>query len=167
MDTDNVPPTDEVEQLPLEDPPTPAVPQTPQTALTFLLVSGRRRTMAFDPATTVGRVKELVWNAWPSEPEWQAERPPAPSYLRILYLGKMLQDEDTLASQSSPTPAPPPTIVHLSIRAYAPPSDDAPKKKKSTRRRAATDPASADSVPGAPGADEDADNGGGCCCVIC
>jgi hypothetical protein len=68
MDTDNVPPADEVEQLPLEDPPTPAVPQTPQTALTFLLVSGRRRTMAFDPATTVGRVKELVWNAWPSGP---------------------------------------------------------------------------------------------------
>lgn len=30
--------------------------------------------------------------------EWQDERPPAPSYLRILYLGKILQDEDTLAS---------------------------------------------------------------------
>ena len=43
-----------------------AVPQTPQIALTFLLVSGRRRTMSFDPETTVGRVKELVWNAWPS-----------------------------------------------------------------------------------------------------
>lgn len=37
-----------------------------QTALTFLLVSGRRRTMNFDPETTIGRVKELVWNAWPS-----------------------------------------------------------------------------------------------------
>ena len=42
------------------------VPQTPQTSLTFLLVSGRRRTMTFEPDTTVGRVKELVWNAWPS-----------------------------------------------------------------------------------------------------
>jgi hypothetical protein len=31
----------------------------------FLLVSGRRRSMAFDPETTVGRVKELVWNTWP------------------------------------------------------------------------------------------------------
>ena len=30
--------------------------------------------------------------------EWQDERPPAPSYLRILYLGKILQDEDTLIS---------------------------------------------------------------------
>lgn len=30
--------------------------------------------------------------------DWQDERPPAPSYLRILYLGKILQDEDTLIS---------------------------------------------------------------------
>lgn len=42
------------------------VPQTPQVFLTFLLVSGRRRTMSFDPAITIGRVKELVWNAWPA-----------------------------------------------------------------------------------------------------
>ena len=31
--------------------------------------------------------------------EWQDERPPSPSYLRVLYLGKILQDEDTLASK--------------------------------------------------------------------
>ena len=38
----------------------------PQCSLTFLLVSGRRRAMSFEPETTIGRVKELVWNAWPS-----------------------------------------------------------------------------------------------------
>lgn len=43
-----------------------AIPQTPQVSLTFLLVNGRRRTMIFEPETTVGRVKELVWNAWPN-----------------------------------------------------------------------------------------------------
>jgi len=42
------------------------VPQLPQTLVQFLLVSGRRRSMAFDPETTVGRVKELVWNTWPN-----------------------------------------------------------------------------------------------------
>jgi hypothetical protein len=42
------------------------VPQVPQTLVQFLLVSGRRRSMAFDPETTVGRVKELVWNTWPN-----------------------------------------------------------------------------------------------------
>ena len=42
------------------------VPQIPQTLVQFLLVSGRRRSMAFVPETTVGRVKELVWNSWPN-----------------------------------------------------------------------------------------------------
>ena len=44
---------------------TVVVPQVPQTLVQFLLVSGRRRAMAFDPETTVGRVKELAWNTWP------------------------------------------------------------------------------------------------------
>lgn len=43
-----------------------AVPTVPQIGLTFLLISGRRRSMTFDPDATIGRVKELVWNAWPS-----------------------------------------------------------------------------------------------------
>ncbi|TBU27348.1 ubiquitin-related domain-containing protein [Dichomitus squalens] len=137
----------------------PAIPQTPQVSLTFLLVSGRRRTMSFEPETTVGRVKELVWNAWPND--WQDERPPAPSYLRILYLGKILQDEDSLDKVSFPTSvpssAPASTIVHLSIRAYAPQAEDVPKKK----RRGAN--ASSGAAPG------DAEDQAGCCssCVIC
>lgn len=40
--------------------------QTPQAYITFLVISGRRRTMSFEPETTLGRVKELVWNAWPT-----------------------------------------------------------------------------------------------------
>jgi len=31
--------------------------------------------------------------------DWQDERPPAPSYLRVLYLGRMLQDDETLTSE--------------------------------------------------------------------
>lgn len=42
------------------------VPQTLQTFLTFLLVSGKRKTMSFEQETTIGRVKELIWNAWPT-----------------------------------------------------------------------------------------------------
>jgi hypothetical protein len=45
---------------------TVSVPKTPQTYVTFLHISGRRRTMAFDPETTIGRLKELVWNSWPA-----------------------------------------------------------------------------------------------------
>jgi len=94
------------------------VPQTPQTYVTFLVISGKRRTLAFEPSTTIGRVKELAWNSWPAGnpalcsivrhtradiffggSDWQDERPPAPSYLRVLYLGRMLQDDDTLESK--------------------------------------------------------------------
>jgi len=32
--------------------------------------------------------------------DWQDERPPAPSYLRVLYLGRMLQDDESLSSTS-------------------------------------------------------------------
>ncbi|KAI0826999.1 ubiquitin-related domain-containing protein [Trametes gibbosa] len=136
------------------------IPQTPQVSLTFLLVSGRRRTMSFEPETTVGRVKELAWNTWPND--WQDVRPPAPSYLRILYLGKILQDEDSLDKMSFPTQlpsaAPSATIVHLSIRPYAPQSEDIPKKK---RRLTGSQPRA-----DAEGAE---DRSSGCCsaCIIC
>ena len=59
--------------------------------------------MTFEPDTTIGRAKELLWSSWPSdvnEGEGTAQ-PPAPSYLRVLYLGKILLDEDTLSSESS------------------------------------------------------------------
>ena len=75
-----VAPEGEPNSLPLSDVPVPEskletgsdpsaaalVPQSPQVSLTFLLASGRRRTMSFEPQTTVARVKEFVWNAWPS-----------------------------------------------------------------------------------------------------
>ena len=32
-------------------------------------------------------------------PDWQDESPSTPSHLRILYLGKILQDEDTLTRE--------------------------------------------------------------------
>jgi hypothetical protein len=42
------------------------VPQMPLVYLTFLLISGRRRTMSFEPESPIGRVKELAWNSWPT-----------------------------------------------------------------------------------------------------
>ncbi|KAG1843064.1 ubiquitin-related domain-containing protein, partial [Suillus tomentosus] len=140
------------------------VPQTPQVSLSFLLVSGRRRTMSFDPAITIGRVKELVWNAWPAD--WQDESPQAPSHLRILYLGKILQDEDTLTREQTYSSALP-TIVHLSIR----PSnistvDDTMKKRRLSNafsRRGTTITNDAEIVR-----EGDDTVGSGCCgCIIC
>ncbi|KAL1708847.1 ubiquitin-related domain-containing protein [Schizophyllum commune] len=130
-------------------------PPAPQAILTFLTVTARRKTMSFDPETTVGKVKELVWDQWPED--WQEERPPAPAYIRILYLGKVLQDNDTLSKLKIPVhtltpdvPPPQPTIVHLSVRACAPSGDDLdPKKKRKDS--------------------DDEDSSRGCCasCIIC
>ncbi|ESK86705.1 ubiquitin-like protein 3-like [Moniliophthora roreri MCA 2997] len=165
--------------------PTP-IPQTPQVSLCFLLISGKRRVMSFDPETTVGRVKELVWNAWPSD--WQDEQPPTPWHLRILHLGKILQDDDTLKDlsfaihTSSPeTPTPTPTIVHLSVRPFGPgaptPDDALKKKRKSIRlgRWGSTNDASeaaitadADNVGNNSGGRVREDGETGCCgCIIC
>ncbi|KAK0219851.1 hypothetical protein IW262DRAFT_1380852 [Armillaria fumosa] len=104
--------------------------ELPNISLTFLLLSGKRRTMSFNPEYTIGRVKEKIWNAWPHDWTPESPRPPAPSYLRILHLGKVWQDDDVLQAHNLPintpptsatdsnTPKPPPTIVHLSIRPY-------------------------------------------------
>ncbi|KAG2030810.1 ubiquitin-related domain-containing protein [Suillus americanus] len=147
------------------------VPQTPQVSLTFLLVSGRRRTMSFDPAITIGRAKELVWNAWPAD--WQDESPQAPSHLRILYLGKILQDEDTLTHLSFPTSLPSdssslPTIVHLSIR----PSnistvDDTMKKRRLSNAFTRRGAISTDTEIAREGGDNAVGSGSCCGCIIC
>ena len=44
----------------------PIEPPIPQVSLTFLLVSGKRKTMSLDHETTIGRVRELAWNGWPN-----------------------------------------------------------------------------------------------------
>jgi len=141
------------------------VPTEPQVSVTFLLISGKRRTMLFQSGTTVGRVKELVWNGWPTD--WQDERPPAPLYLRLLYLGRMLQDDETLTqlnlhahipTESGTANTPPSTIIHLSIRPYAPAAND-DLQKKSRRRRERTE---------GEGEREEISDSTGCCssCVI-
>ncbi|KAL0061785.1 hypothetical protein AAF712_011390 [Marasmius tenuissimus] len=172
----------------------PPQPQTPQVYLCFLLISGRRRVMSFEPETTVGRVKELAWNAWPGDA--QDEQPPTPWHLRLLYLGKILQDDDTLEGLSFPihTPTPPtatepsqppaPTIVHLSIRPFgpgAPTADDALKKKRKSLRigigrwgsTTGAGPEESAQRPSQPtgasvNADDSGRNGAGCCggCII-
>ncbi|KAH6908745.1 hypothetical protein BKA70DRAFT_1426637 [Coprinopsis sp. MPI-PUGE-AT-0042] len=97
----NEAPIPSLEQKDEQKPPAhQPIPQTPQIYLTFLLLSGHRRTMNFEPATGIGRVKEVVWGGW-NGGDWPAEdRPPAPSYLRVLHAGRMLQDDETLASTS-------------------------------------------------------------------
>ncbi|KAJ7126076.1 hypothetical protein C8R44DRAFT_570861, partial [Mycena epipterygia] len=79
----------------------------------IFLVDGRRRRMAFDPKTTVGRVKELVWSAWPAEPEWQDDCPPPPRTSASSTSARSSRTRTPSPGESAPSP---PTIVHLFVR---------------------------------------------------
>jgi hypothetical protein len=77
--------------------PPAAMPETatPKVHLRVLIISGQYHVFSFEPETTVGRVKELIWSMWPSE--WTAPaQPPAPSWLKVLYSGRVLADDSTL-----------------------------------------------------------------------
>ena len=81
---------------PTPDNPSPN-PSDPQVTLTFLLVTGQRRTLSFPEETTAARVKEILWNTWPTE--LQGEQPPAPSFLRLVHLGKIWTDDARLVGE--------------------------------------------------------------------
>ncbi|KAG9104510.1 hypothetical protein FRC07_009789 [Ceratobasidium sp. 392] len=170
---------------------TPSAPQPNPTdvAITFLLISGTRQTMHFAPTMTFGRVKEAFWGTW--TPENAADKPPAPSFLRVLHMGKILSDDQTLAGSFVPFveldvpmftsyPAakfpnvstnPAGTIVHISIRPFGPPTDEDIVKAKRRSRRFLT--STTDSTGPRPPAgltpnDPEASHPSGCCsCIIC
>ncbi|KAJ3371725.1 hypothetical protein GGF31_002704 [Allomyces arbusculus] len=83
-----------------------------KVSLTLLLVSGDRRAgWLFDATTTVKGVKAAVLAAWPSE--WPGDRPTHVSQLRLLHLGKFLDDNTTL--QESHIAPGETTVVHLLV----------------------------------------------------
>jgi len=150
--------------------PAPPPPKPTDVAVTFLLISGTRQTMHFTPTMTFGRVKEAFWGAW--TPETAADKPPAPSFLRVLHMGKILSDDQTLAAAKFPNVSTNPagTIVHISIRPFGPPTDEDIFKFKRRSRRFLS--STADSTAARPTSstpnDADTSHPAGCCgCVIC
>ncbi|KAB5588473.1 hypothetical protein CTheo_8087 [Ceratobasidium theobromae] len=129
-------------------PPEHTDPNPTDIAVTFLLISGARKSMHFSPTMTVGRVKEAFWSAW--SPENAADKPPAPSFLRVLHMGRILSDDQTLAAAKFPDVATSAagTIVHISVRPFGPLTDeDIVKAKRRSRRFLGSDtaPVTADS----------------------
>ncbi|KAG8874959.1 hypothetical protein FRB98_008143 [Tulasnella sp. 332] len=127
-------PTTTPEKAPAVDAAEVAPAGASKVSITLLLVSGRRRTQEFDPKITIGELKEMVWSNWPSD--WSDELPPSGAFLRILYLGRILTDDTILSSLSLATP-PESTVVHVSVRSFAPPADDDDGLKKKQKKRSA------------------------------
>ncbi|KAF8327257.1 ubiquitin-related domain-containing protein [Cantharellus anzutake] len=148
--------------------PEPTETIQPQITLSLLLVSGRRRTLTFPKDITILRVKELIWNTWPQE--WQNEQPPSPGFLRLLYLGRIWADNLRLSDMNIPETSSTPTVVHISVRPFAPaPDDDVSRSKsKSSRRRTRRAADAAAVAGGGESGPNDSNHGGGCCgCIIC
>ncbi|KAL7413664.1 hypothetical protein BDY24DRAFT_389209 [Mrakia frigida] len=107
---------------PLENPPPPpsaAEDLLQMVAVTVLVISGQRKTFKFQGETTIFRVKEHIYHGWPSEWTTEPAQPPSPAYFRILYRGRMLDDDSTLLSNGIlPLPSNRTTIVHLSVRTF-------------------------------------------------
>ncbi|CAE6429658.1 unnamed protein product [Rhizoctonia solani] len=130
--TANSSPRHEHATLPPSEPSEPAAPapapapapEPTDIPVTFLLISGERKQMHFAPTMTFGRVKEAFWGAW--TPENPDTKPPAPSFLRVLHMGKVLSDDQTLADAKFPNVSASPigTIVHISVRPFGPPADE-------------------------------------------
>jgi hypothetical protein len=92
----------------------------PQVLLTFLLLSGRRKTYAFEQDCSIAVVKERLVCEWPSgkpsfpsattllliryvfhliSSEWEDEmRPQTVSQIRLLHYGRQLLDNETLSA---------------------------------------------------------------------
>lgn len=166
--TTAAPSIQEGDATPAQEPPREEARAEPMVSLTILVLSGDRKKFTFHPDTTAGRVKEMIWSTW--DTDWtKATIPPNPTYLRLLYLGRILQDDDTLEKLKLPTHIPRPdyeegrdspyvtTFMHLSIRPVAPPTDDGLSKKKGRRRTRSENGVEEEEVQG------------GCCsgCVIC
>lgn len=67
----------------------------------------------FDPREISGyKLKELIWTDWRSE--WEA-RPVSPSSIRLILLGRLVEDKVALKGEPHPIPA------HISIPCTSPP----------------------------------------------
>jgi len=80
--------------------------------LECLLISGRRKRFEFDPSVEVRDVRHYVWRNWPQE--WNEDCPNDIYRIRLLYLGRFLDDDVKLESLDLPIGIP--TIVHLVLR---------------------------------------------------
>ncbi|GHJ87248.1 hypothetical protein NliqN6_3650 [Naganishia liquefaciens] len=98
----------------------------PKVRLKILLMNSQNHVYTFEPETSISRVKEALWHLWPADWTSDPARPPSPAYFRLLYMGRMLSDEQTLSGLDMKL-APATTIVHLSVRTI-PPEEESNKK---------------------------------------
>lgn len=107
----------------------PSPPTGPVINLRLILVSGKTRDFHFSPTESAGEIAQFVFDHWPED--WTEESVSSAEILRLIYQGRFLHGNVTLAALGLPTGKT--TVMHLVPRESLPEpnSQDDEKKKKS------------------------------------
>ncbi|ESP02182.1 hypothetical protein LOTGIDRAFT_230575 [Lottia gigantea] len=94
--------------------------------LRLILVSGKTAEFLFLPSDSAAEITEHVYSHWPSE--WNDEQLPSSNILRLIYQGRFLHGNVTLAALQLPTGKT--TVMHLVARENLPEPNNQGQLKK-------------------------------------
>lgn len=110
--------------------PRPSIPED-KINLRLILVSGKTKDYLFRPSDSAGEIAQYVFDNWPID--WNEEAVSSAEILRMIYQGRFLHGNVTLAALGLPTGKT--TVMHLVPRESLPEpnsQDDESKKKGRT-----------------------------------
>lgn len=115
--------------------PRPSVPED-KVNLRLILVSGKTKDFLFRPNDSAGEIAQFVFDNWPVD--WSDEAVSSAEILRLIYQGRFLHGNVTLAALGLPTGKT--TVMHLVPRESLPEpnSQDDENKKKGRNQRCCT-----------------------------
>lgn len=111
--------------------PRVAIPED-KVNLRLILVSGKTKDYLFKPTDSAGEIAQYVFDNWPID--WSEEAVSSAEILRMIYQGRFLHGNVTLAALGLPTGKT--TVMHLVPRESLPEpnsQDDENKKKGRSR----------------------------------
>ncbi|KAK6172884.1 hypothetical protein SNE40_016455 [Patella caerulea] len=94
--------------------------------LRLILVSGKTAEFLFLPSDSAAEITEFVYSHWPDE--WEDEQLPSSNILRLIYQGRFLHGNVTLAALQLPTGKT--TVMHLVARENLPEPNNQGQLKK-------------------------------------
>ncbi|XP_076467712.1 ubiquitin-like protein 3 [Babylonia areolata] len=94
--------------------------------LRLILVSGKTHEFLFSPSDSAAEITDHVFSHWPEE--WSDEQLPSTNILRLIYQGRFLHGNVTLAALQLPTGKT--TVMHLVSRENLPEPNNQGQLKK-------------------------------------
>jgi len=99
--------------------------------LRLILVSGKTKDFLFDPNYSASEIAQYVFDHWPQD--WTEEAVPRAEILRLIYQGRFLHGNVTLAALSLPTGRT--CVMHLVQREHLPDSGGSQESRLKSKER--------------------------------